>query len=441
MTTSVEADRNIPQRGGTPWGKPFPAHWGAVPLFSELRERQIKNKGNVEGNVLSLSYGRIVRRDVESNHGLLPDSFETYQIVEPGNIVLRLTDLQNDQRSLRVALAGERGIITSAYLCLEGYNGIEHRYSFYLLHSYDLNKVFYSLGGGVRQSLKFDELRWLTLPLPPLSEQQAIVAFLDRETAHLDGLIERKNRLLELLEEQRRAVISQAVTRGLNPDAPLKDSGVPWLGQVPQHWEVRPLKFEAQMESGHTPSRTVEEYWVNCDIPWVSLFDTAHLKQHKVIYETKNMISQLGMNNSSARLLPAGSVVLSRDATVGRVGIMGIAMATSQHFVAWVCGKRLFNEYLYWTLTGPMQEHFQSLTNGATISTIGMPEIRQFAIPLPPLAEQEAISEHLDMQTGKLDVLRQKLEQSIAHLREYRAALITSAVTGQIDVREEATQS
>lgn len=423
------------------WLRDVPSHWKVSPLFNFVAEVDEKNHGKKETNVLSLSYGRVIRRDLENNHGLLPESFETYQIVMAGNIVLRLTDLQNDQSSLRVGAVQERGIITSAYVCLKTRSDIDSRFAFYYFNAFDLNKGFYSLGGGVRQTLKYQELRRLPMVLPPLPEQQAIAAFLDRETARLDALIGCKERLLELLEEKRKAIISRAVTRGLDDNVPLKDSGVEWLGQVPEHWIVTPLKFEAQMGSGHTPSRTVDAYWVDCDIPWVSLFDTGQLKSKMYIHDTSEMISDLGMQNSSARMLPKGTVVLSRDATVGRTGIMGRPMATSQHFVGWSCGRNLFNEYLYWTFHGPMQAYFNTLTNGTTISTIGMADVRQFVIPLPPFAEQHTIAAYIGMTTAKIDALREKLELSVIKLREYRTSLISAAVIGKIDVRGETPET
>ena len=144
---------------GIEWVGAMPERWSAKPLFALFKERQYLNVGNQEANVLSLSYGRIIRRDVESNFGLLPESFETYNIVEPLNIVLRLTDLQNDKRSLRCGLVNEKGIITSAYLTLQKIKDVDCKYMYYLLHNYDIRKVFYSMGGGVRQIIKFDDLK------------------------------------------------------------------------------------------------------------------------------------------------------------------------------------------------------------------------------------------------------------------------------------------
>jgi type I restriction enzyme S subunit len=228
------------------WLGEVPEHWEIKPLFALMKERQVKNVGNKVQNVLSLSYGNIVRRDVESNFGLLPESFETYQIVEPGNIILRLTDLQNDHRSLRTGRVTQSGIITSAYVCLDISNissPLDPLFSHYLLHGYDLLKVFYAYGGGVRQSMKFKDLKRLPIVYPGIEEQRTIVTFLDRETAQIDTLIAKQERLIALLQEKRQALISHVVTKGLNPAVPMKESGVAWLGEVPTHWELRRTKY------------------------------------------------------------------------------------------------------------------------------------------------------------------------------------------------------
>ena len=218
---------------GVEWVGDMPRHWQSKPAFAVVMDECIKNSDGAESNVLSLSYGNIVERDVETNFGLLPESFNTYQIVNPGDIILRLTDLQNDKRSLRVGRSTLQGIITSAYLKLSCSGELNDRYAYRLLHSYDTTKVFYGMGGGLRQSMKFEDFRRLPFLVPPLEEQRTIAAFLDHETARIDRLIAQQQRLIELLKEKRQAVISHAVTKGLNPNAPMKDSGVEWLGQVP----------------------------------------------------------------------------------------------------------------------------------------------------------------------------------------------------------------
>jgi len=233
---------------GIPWVGNVPAHWHVHPLLGVATERFESNAGIQEDNLLSLSYGRIIRKDIDSNDGLLPESFETYQIIHEGDIVLRLTDLQNDKRSLRSAQAQERGIITSAYLALQP-RGASSTFLSYLLRAYDLSKVFYSMGGGLRQSMKFADLKRMPVAIPPESEQTAIVAFLNYETAKIDALIAEQEKLIVLLAEKRQATISHAVTRGLNPDAPMKDSGVTWLGEVPEHWHMLRVKAVSQFST------------------------------------------------------------------------------------------------------------------------------------------------------------------------------------------------
>lgn len=203
---------DIPMKdSGISWLGQIPKHWLSLPAFTIFQEQQISNKGMIERNLLSLSYGNIVRKDIDTHYGLLPQSFETYQIVFPGNLILRLTDLQNDKRSLRVGLVKEKGIITSAYLCLTPHKLISE-YAYYLLHSYDITKVFYTMGAGVRQTMKFVDLKKLSILVPPLSEQKAIAHFLDQETAKIDTLIEKTKTSIEKLKEYRTALISAAVT-------------------------------------------------------------------------------------------------------------------------------------------------------------------------------------------------------------------------------------
>jgi type I restriction enzyme S subunit len=197
---------------GVEWIGEIPEHWGVRPLFTIFSESKVKNIGNREQNVLSLSYGKIVRRDVETNFGLLPESFETYQIVEPGNIILRLTDLQNDKRSLRCGLVKEKGIITSAYVALKANSQINEVYAYYLLHGYDLLKVFYGMGNGVRQSMGFADLKRVPILLPPKEEQNMIAKYLDKEINQLELLISEIKTQIQKLKEYRQSLIYEVVT-------------------------------------------------------------------------------------------------------------------------------------------------------------------------------------------------------------------------------------
>ncbi len=213
-----------------------------------------------------------------------------------------------------------------------------------------------------------------------------------------------------------------------------KDSGVEWLGEVPEHWEVSRIKYLAQIESGHTPSRSVEEYWLNCSIPWVSLNDSLYLRQNDYISDTAYRISELGMANSSAHLLPARAVVFSRDATVGLCAITTQPMAVSQHFIAYLCGPKLVPEYLLLSLKA-MSQHLEHLSLGATIATIGMDDVRSLVSAAPPLPEQRAIIQFLDRETGKIDELVAEQQRLMELLKEKRQAVISHAVTKGLNPR------
>lgn len=206
-------DTSVPMKdSGIDWIGQIPAHWEIKPLFIVASENRAKNDGNQCDNLLSLSYGKIINKDIETNFGLLPESFETYQIVQGGYTILRLTDLQNDKRSLRTGFVKETGIITSAYVGLIPTVALDGCFLSDLLHAYDIMKIFYSLGNGVRQSMNYKDLKRLPILIPPIAEQQKISATLLQETAKLDPLVSEIESQIVALKEYRQSIISEAVT-------------------------------------------------------------------------------------------------------------------------------------------------------------------------------------------------------------------------------------
>lgn len=197
---------------GIPWIGMIPEHWETRTLSQMARVHFFSNKNVHHQNLLSLSYGKIVCKDINTTEGLLPASFDNYQIVEDGNIVLRLTDLQNDHKSLRVGLSTQEGIITSAYLAIEAFTGILPKYLYFLLHSIDVKKVFYSMGNGLRQSLNWTELRKLKCIVPPILEQQAIVDYIEAKLSKIDSCMADLQTEIDYLKEFKQRLISDVVT-------------------------------------------------------------------------------------------------------------------------------------------------------------------------------------------------------------------------------------
>ena len=212
-TVTRGLDKSVPMKNsGVEWIGEVPKHWEVRRINDIAIKNKTKNSSLVETNLLSLSYGRIIRKDLNTSFGLLPESFETYQVVNEGTVILRLTDLQNDQRSLRVGLARERGIITSAYLGLVFNRSINSNFAYYLLHVYDLAKVFYWFGGGLRSTMRFDDIKVIPFVIPPLDEQKAIAKYLDEKTAQIDPIVTAINTQIDKLKDLRKALINDVVT-------------------------------------------------------------------------------------------------------------------------------------------------------------------------------------------------------------------------------------
>lgn len=197
---------------GIEWIDYIPEHWNVLKLNQLFKQVKEKNENLTEQNLLSLSYGRIIQKNINTNEGLLPESFEGYNIIEKDDIVLRMTDLQNDQTSLRVGLCLERGIITSAYISIRKFNEIDVNYAYYFLHSFDIYKGFYGMGSGVRQGVTFDILKKLNFLYPPIEEQQQIADFLDEKTVHIDSLVANKEKMIQELESYKKSLVYEYVT-------------------------------------------------------------------------------------------------------------------------------------------------------------------------------------------------------------------------------------
>lgn len=211
VTKGLDPDVEM-RDSGIAWVGDIPAHWITHPLYFYFGERKKKNALGLETNLLSLSYGKIIRKDINSNGGLLPESFNTYNIIEKDDIIIRPTDLQNDKRSLRTGIAREHGIITSAYIAMKAIKSVNPEYFHYLLHAYDVMKVFYNMGNGVRQGLNFSEFSRLMVFEPTIEEQNAIVEYLKEKCDEIDLAIAEKKQQIETIEEYKKSLIFEYVT-------------------------------------------------------------------------------------------------------------------------------------------------------------------------------------------------------------------------------------
>lgn len=404
------------------------------------RSKNVVGENSSKYKVLSLTKQGVLERDIESNSGKMPASFDIYQIINPNSLLLCLFDIDVTPRT--IGFVEQTGIVSSAYTNIEiTKNDIIPKYYYYWFLMLDMDKRLLHLTKNLRYSISIDEFMALPVIKPSMEEQQAIVDFLDEKNQQIDAILHTKQKLISLLQDKRQALIHEAVTKGLNRDAPMKDSGIEWLGNVPVHWKYLKTKYVAKMKSGHTPSRKIPEYWKDCYIPWVSLSDVHQLRSGKQEYltETTECISKLGLNNSSAELLPEKTVILSRTASVGFSGIISKPMATTQDFVNWVCGPKILPEYLLYVFRS-MKYEFNRLNMGSTHKTIYMPDALNFSTPLPSINEQSEIVEYIRKKAKSIDLLEEKIIALIKNLSDYRQSLISEVVTGKIDVRDYAKE-
>lgn len=409
------------------WIEEIPSHWETKYLFQYAKEHFISNKGIHHHNLLSLSYGNIIRKDINKTDGLLPESFDTYQIVKPGNIILRLTDLQNDHKSLRVGLVKEEGIITSAYVCLEIESAFLPVYFYYFLHTLDLKKIFYSMGGGLRQNLNFNGLRKLEILLPPIEEQEKIVEFLSDKTKLIDEQQKNIDKEIQYLQELKQAEIANTVCKGLNPDVPMKDSGIRWIGQIPEHWEIAKLRQFLKLfsEKGHGDKTLLS---VTRELGVI-----VRNKDNKE--ENHNFIPD---DLSGYKLVKNGQFVVNKmKSWQGSYGVSNYEGIVSPAY--YVCDLN-FPYKPFFSLAIRSKSYipfFTQMSKGIRVDQWDLSTEALKSIPfiIPPIEEQKAIVEYIEQKNKFINEMIANLRAEIDFLTEYKQRLISDAVTGQIDVR------
>lgn len=411
---------------GISWVGEIPKEWTIMPLYCFYSERKNKNIFGAENNLLSLSYGKVIRKDINTSEGLLPSNYNGYNIVEAGDIVIRPTDLQNDKRSLRTGLSKERGIITSAYIALKPKNGINSRFYHYLLHTYDILKVFYNMGNGVRQGLNYDEFAKLMVYSPSDTEQQRIAEFLDRECGKIDGLKADIQSQIDTLEQYKRSIITEAVTHGLNPSAPMKDSGIPWVGEIPAKWAVLPI------------------YCVYGERKRKNVFGTEQnllsLSYGKVIRKDMNTNGGLLPSNYNGyNIIEKNDIIirptdLQNDRTSLRTGLVKEHGIITSAYIALKPKNRVSSKFYHYLLHSyDVKKVFYNMGNGVR-QGLNYGEFAKLMVYYPPLDEQQEIADYLDNKCAEIEQIIADKKSQIETLDGYKKSLIFEYVTGKKEV-------
>ncbi len=409
------------KESGLAWLGRVPGHWSFERTKWRFRTRKELNSSGAQTNILSLTLRGVVNNNPDDPEGLVPKDYRTYQFFAKGDLVFKLIDLEN-LRTSRVGLVHEDGIMSSAYVRLAPSSPTNIRYFFHQFYDLYSRGIYNQLGAGVRSTLGPSDLLNVGIAVPPPAEQAAIVRFLDWANGRLERAILAKRKVIALLNEQKQAIIHRAVTRGLDPSVPLKPSGIPWLGDIPQHWEVSRVKNEFRclntrrvplnaVERGAMTSRTYDYYGASGIIDKVDdyLFDDELL-----------LIAEDGAN-LVLRNLPLA--IISR----GKFWVNNHA-----HILKPKRGSIVYLAHLLETLS------YAPWISGAAQPKLTQDRLLSISIAVAPPDEQDAIVRHTSEQTRPLITAISRLEREIELLREYRTRLVADVVTGKLDVREAA---
>ena len=421
------------QDSGLEWLGDIPNHWEIKKLVWFFSAEKGKNGQLLTKEYCGLNTGEFpVYSGQTENNGIM-GSINSYEFDVGDNGVLFSTTVGAKAMTLSY-LQGKFSLSQNCMIIKPRKNNINTR--FYYYHCQPLfAKERALIPEHMQASFRVEDLYSYRISLPPIIEQVQIANFLDYETAKIDSLIEKQQQLIELLKEKRQAVISHAVTKGLNPNVMMKDSGVEWLGQVPEHWGITKLKWKALTTSGSTPTTSKYElYYENGNIPWIRTTDL----NNSDLYETPISITSKAVNDTACSILPINSILIAMYGGAGSIGKHALLKfeSTINQAVCAVLPSKYFNsDYLH-----RFYEFYRPFWMIGAMGTrkdpnIGQDHIKEATVLLPPLEEQEKIAKYiLDIQIA-YDNLTNRAEAAIQLMQERRTALISTAVTGKIDVR------
>ncbi len=410
-----------------------PTSWLVLRARRLFSERSLKDHPDEEVLSASQQFGVVpqafleVQRDARVMAAF--KGLENFKLVEPNDFVISLRSFQGG-----IERSKHRGIVSPAYTVMRPGSRVHPPFFRHYLKDAAFIDRLNAVTTGIRdgRTIRYGEFAEMELPLPPLPVQRAIADFLDRKTAAIDGLIAKKERLIELLQEKRQALITRAVTKGLDPNVPMKDSGIEWLGEIPAHWEVKAIKWISSVKRGASPRPIDDPRYFDDEgeYAWVRIADVTAAGERLMV--TTQRLSAVGAS-LSVKLQP-GELFLSIAGTVGKPCITEIRCCIHDGFVYFPRLKNLLPSFLFYVFAS--EQPYRGLGKLGTQLNLNTDTVGSIRIAIPPSTEQEEIVSALTDVLEKVDQAASLELRSIDRLREYRQALITAAVTGQLEVAE-----
>ena len=408
-TTAQQHDMTDTKYKHTELG-PIPQHWELRQWQYLLQENVTTNTDCKETHQLQFKYGDIVSKVNQEVDADTLKIISKYTKVQPNDIMINGLNLNYDFISQRIGMVRTNGIITSAYISLRPTEEANPSYYNYLLKAMDAQKMFHGMGTGVRLTLSYKELKNKYLPFPPLDEQEAMVAYLDEQTGKIDAAIEREQKMIDLLNERKQIIIQQAVTKGLNPNAPMKDSGIEWIGKIPEGWEVRKLKYIGKLQSGDTIN---SDYFTESGYP---------------VYGGN------GFRGYTDRYTNDGDFVLigRQGALCGNVNYASGKFFASEHAI--VVHPKCRNENITWLGNAIKASNLNQYSQSAAQPGLAVSMIQNISYPFPPEEEREQIGGYIAKVITEIDKATKPIEKLIFLLQERKQIIINEVVTGKIKV-------
>ncbi|EAH6915833.1 restriction endonuclease subunit S [Campylobacter jejuni] len=415
---------------GIEWLGEIPEHWKLIKCknFFVLKSIPIGDLWN-KTKLLSLTLNGVIERDINNPEGKFPSDFSTYQIVKEGDLIFCLFDVAETPRT--IGLSKLNGMITSAYTIFEIKNQ-EKRFLEYFFIDLDNRKNLKFLYRGLRNTISKEDLLNLKIPLPPLKEQEQIANFLDEKCEQIKNFIEKKEKLITLLKEQKQAFINKATTKGLDKNVNFKDSGIEYLGEIPQHWRIVKLKYVAFTNIGlvYTPDDIIENPDEGYPVLRANNIQNGKIDYQDLIYIKSKQIGKKQIISSGDLLM---CVRNGSENLLGKTAKIQDGYFSFGAFTAII--KSQFNDYFYWIFqTNMLRKSIASFSASNGIGQISQDDIKNFIISFPPLKEQEQIAQFLDSEISKIDKIIEKTKKQIKLIKEYKTTLINQAVCGRIDL-------
>ncbi len=425
------------KESGLPWLGRYPTGWKLRRTKVLFQERVQKGFPREPLLAATQTKGVVKKEDYGSRTVTAQKDLHLLKLVETDDYVISLRSFQGG-----IEVAHCRGIISPAYTVLMPRKDAGFGYYSHFFKSKQFIDSLSLFVTGIRegQNIDYERLSRAELPMPSEEEQAAIVRFLDHANRKVDGFIRAKRKLIALLNEQKQAIIHRAVTRGLNPDAKLKPSGIPWLGDIPAHWEARKIKSLVSTVGGMTPSKSAAEFWGG-RIPWVSPKDM----KVREIWDSRDHITEAALRQTSVSLIqPPAVLIVVRGMILARTfptAITKVPVTVNQDMKALLPKPSLLPDYFVSLLTGIQRDLLQLVEiAGHGTCCLRTDSWENLVLPLPPLNEQEAINTFLANELLLLNTAIARTEREIALMQEYRTRLTADIVTGKLDVRAAAAK-